>query len=127
MASICADRFAQAQSERQLLWSPGTWLNILAGHTQAAFCRRPSRVRSSWNTIIYADSATAALPAWLACKFDLDEESRLAVMDTVNVDLQVVMLQEDDSLVSQVRTSWRRFYSQSALMTCPNSISNRLG
>lgn len=92
----------QAQSKREALWSPGSFLDILSHHIDVAFRSRSPKRRCQplWSVIISTESKAAAFSAWLACKFDLGDH--FAMMDNADVEVQALMVDAEDDISCDV-------------------------
>ncbi|TKA56638.1 hypothetical protein B0A53_01831 [Rhodotorula sp. CCFEE 5036] len=90
--SAFADRINSAAQEREKLWAPGTFLNIVADSASRAIANSHLDKRPFWSTLIVTPSISAPFAAWLACKFDLDPSVLSVEFDTPEADICVEMV-----------------------------------
>ncbi|KAJ8292731.1 SAC3 family protein 1 [Rhodotorula toruloides] len=95
-----------AAETRERIWSRGTFLDILSQHASAALSSHRLPFRPTWSTLASTTDTESPFGAWLACKFDIRQESGLAEVDTPNVDVEVRLLGErHQPIESELRTT----------------------
>ena len=105
--SAFADRINSAAQEREKLWAPGTFLNIVADLASKAIATSHLDKRPFWSTLIVTPSILAPFAAWLACKFDLDPSVLSVEFDTPEADISVEMVPLKSRIDESVRSSPR--------------------
>lgn len=105
--SAFADRINSAAQERERLWAPGTFLNIVADSASKAIATSHLDKRPFWSTLIVTPSILAPFAAWLACKFDLDPSVLSVEFDTPEADISVEMVPLKSRIDESVRSSPR--------------------
>lgn len=98
-----ATKLRMAAETRERIWSRGTFLNILSQHASAALSSHRLPFRPTWSTLVSTADTESPFGAWLACKFDIRQESGLAEIDTPNIDVEVRLLGERRQPIESVR------------------------
>ncbi|GAA5977587.1 hypothetical protein JCM10908_005031 [Rhodotorula pacifica] len=87
-----ANRISIAAAERDKIWAPGTFLNIVADLASKAIAAYPLHERPLWSVLLVTQSTSSPFATWLACKFDLDPSDLSMEVDTPDVDVDVRMV-----------------------------------
>lgn len=95
-------RLRTAADMRERIWSRGTFLDILSQHASAALSSHRLPFRPTWSTLVSTTDTESPFGAWLACKFDVRQDSGLAEVDTPNVDVEVRLIGERHQPIESV-------------------------
>lgn len=104
-----ASRISSVAQERDRIWAPGTFLNIIADVASRAIAASRLGTRPYWSTLIVTPSISTPFATWLACKFDLDPSHLSVEVDTPELDLGVEMVPLEAPLDAHVREEWLSF------------------
>lgn len=89
-------RARQSQAQREQLWAPGTFLEVLADRVEPTLsqARHVLAARPIWTAIVSTRDAGSAFANWLGCKLALDTESRSIMVESTAARVEVHMVED---------------------------------